>query len=38
MIVKKLKNKNIYTWLTHVSNLTKKYNVIFRPHPNSLKK
>jgi len=37
MIVKKLKNKNIYTWLTHVSNLTKKYNVILRPHPNSLK-
>lgn len=30
------KNKNIFLWFKYVSELTKNYNVIFRPHPNTL--
>ena len=31
------KNKNITLWLESVTQLTKNYNVIFRPHPNTVK-
>ena len=37
MLINELKNQNIYLWLDYISDLTQKYNVIFRPHPNTLK-